>query len=758
VKPAGPVRKAGVGRFRVKLLVAMMVVVGGMTTGVLYFAQRSAESGDRARLHNEFQAELGRQLGSQEARRSLIGEWCQSLARSVRIVAALEEGEVADLYRNAELALHHVLDDDSGSAEHGFPSLLRARTFRFLDASGAVIPVSSPSHEEPVASWERQLVLEGIPADQESGYVVALEADGTKLLNEVIITPIVSTSSGETLGAIALLFSPVQFGRERRERGMRNGIFVNDHLHMESHSAEDRLFAAEATAAALGIHDTAGPGTIVAVGGTSYLAFSQAINPGSPLPTARQVCFYPIAESLARRAEQQRRILGTGMFVLLASLIASSVVSARLSKPVEQLAEVSAENAVQRERAEAALELTEKRTADELRMLNAGLQRALHDLKTTQLQVIQQERLRALGEMASGVAHDFNNALTPILGYSELLMARADGLDRQTTDHHLKTIHTSATDAASVVSRLRTFYRTTAEGDVFRALDLNHLAAEVVTLTQPRWRQQAQSNGVMIDVATALDHGMPSIAGDASALREMLTNLVFNAVDAMPSGGTITIRTYRRGNAGVLEVSDVGIGMTEEVRHRCLDPFFSTKGERGTGLGLSMVFGIIQRHCGTLEIRSKLNEGTTFVISLPTTEQTVVSTQGAESCGCRTSKQSFRVLVVDDEESIRTFLTAVLKAEGHAVEQAGQGLEALKLFHEGLFDLVITDKAMPGMNGDQLATAIKQVSPTTPVILLTGFGQFLDKSTVPDVDFLASKPISIDSLREAIATATRKAA
>jgi CheY-like chemotaxis protein len=263
----------------------------------------------------------------------------------------------------------------------------------------------------------------------------------------------------------------------------------------------------------------------------------------------------------------------------------------------------------------------------------------------------------------------------------------------------------------------------------------------------------------MIEITTQLEANLASVSGEASALREMLTNLIFNAVDAMPSGGTITLSTQREGNSNVIKVSDAGMGMTEEVRRHCLEPFFSTKGERGTGLGLSMVIGIVQRHQGTLDIKSQSGEGTTFIISLPVAD----AAESGEDVRAQDDKaetsQALRLLVVDDEQPIRTLLATLLKREGHNVVTATEGNNALRLFKEQPFDLVITDKAMPEMNGDQLAKAVKKVSPRMPVILLTGFGEFIDKETLPEVDVLASKPFSIDSLREAIAAAiTKKAA
>jgi signal transduction histidine kinase len=462
------------------------------------------------------------------------------------------------------------------------------------------------------------------------------------------------------------------------------------------------------------------------------------------------VSLYPLAEFLAQQQYTRWQILGAGALVLIAGLFVSHLLAGRLSAPVEKLEIVSTENVVQRERAEAALEVSDQ----ELRVRNAELQTALTELKATQQHVIQQERLRALGEMASGIAHDFNNALVPILGFAELLkMSPAALADREQATSYIDMIHTSAKDAASVVSRLRQFYRKQEDGEVFEAMSLEKLVKQSATLTRPRWKDQAQANGATIQVRLDLEP-VPAIAGEEAALREVLTNLIFNAVDAMPDGGTITLRTRRQGEFAVLEVEDTGTGMTEEVRKRCLEPFFSTKGERGTGLGLSMVFGIVQRHGGSIDIRSEQGRGTTFVLTLPLHQDSVEKPAESDEAS---PQKPLRVLVVDDEAKVRTLLSAALTKDGHRVEMAEDGVAGLRCFRDGRFDVVLTDKAMPRMNGDQMACAIKQMAPGMPIILLTGFGQFLNKEDLPGVNVLLSKPVGIRTLREALVTALKAA-
>lgn len=270
-------------------------------------------------------------------------------------------------------------------------------------------------------------------------------------------------------------------------------------------------------------------------------------------------------------------------------------------------------------------EIDRKRKDAELALQKAhdGLETQVEErtaeLKQIHRQLVQQERLRALGEMASGIAHDFNNALTPILGYTELMLSDEGHLeDKEKKAEHLanlKIIHTAAKDAATIVSRLRQFGRPREEG-AFGPVDLNRLIEQAIKLTQPKWQVQAMAKGVEITVEMDLEE-VGFVEGDEQQLREALTNLIFNAVDAMNTKGSICFKSYRQDDRVVMKMSDTGLGMTEAVRQKCLEPFFTTKGDKGTGLGLSMVYGIIQRHRGDIEVQSEPGKGTTFLIRLP---------------------------------------------------------------------------------------------------------------------------------------------
>lgn len=405
---------------------------------------------------------------------------------------------------------------------------------------------------------------------------------------------------------------------------------------------------------------------------------------------------------------------------------------------------------------QAGIAIANARLYNHLQESNRRLESALTELQTAQQHIIQQERLRALGQMASGIVHDVNNAISAILGYTELWIMFPNMLDnKEKILHDLQTINTAAKDAAHITRRLRGFYRAREEGNKVMPVNLNEAVLQAIDISQPKWSTQAREQGITIKIETDLQP-IPEIAGDVADLREMFVNLIFNAVDAMPENGVITFRTRRIGGYGrstdgdhvVLEVNDTGAGMTEEVRQRCVEPFFSTKGERGTGMGLAMVFGIIQRHHGVLEIESEPGVGTLFRIRFPVPEpEPSAILQTADHI----LLQPIHALVVDDDPIQLKLMSHYLEGDGHRVVAAGSGREALEQFHQGQFDVVITDRLMPEMDGPHLARVIKRIAPSKPVILVTGEADTAEESSA-HVNFILNKPVTLESFRHALAT------
>jgi signal transduction histidine kinase/ActR/RegA family two-component response regulator len=389
--------------------------------------------------------------------------------------------------------------------------------------------------------------------------------------------------------------------------------------------------------------------------------------------------------------------------------------------------------------------------------LYTKLQQAYHDLRESQDTILQQERLRALGQMASGIAHDINNAISPVTLYTDTLLEQEAQISSQGRDY-LRIIRRAIDDVGQTVARMREFYRQRERSSDLAPLELNPLVNQVLALTSARWRDLPQERGVVIDVRTELASGLPKVLGTESDIRDALTNLIFNAVDAMPEGGTLTLRTSLTHPLVGLEVRDTGAGMDEETRRRCFEPFFTTKGERGTGMGLAMVYGMVQRHDAQIEIDSVPGTGTTVRLQFKAAPTTAMA--AARTAATRPSRP-LNLLVIDDDPLVAQSLLHVLSHEGHTVTTADGGQAGIDAFAAANgqgrpFDVVMTDLGMPYVDGRAVAAAIKAMSPLTPVLLLTGWGQRLStEQTVPEhVDRLLSKPPKLAELSAALADLT----
>jgi signal transduction histidine kinase/ActR/RegA family two-component response regulator len=388
--------------------------------------------------------------------------------------------------------------------------------------------------------------------------------------------------------------------------------------------------------------------------------------------------------------------------------------------------------------------------------LYSRLQQAYQDLRESQDTILQQERLRALGQMASGIAHDINNAISPVTLYTDALLETETQMSAQGREQ-LRIIRRAVDDVGQTVARMREFYRQRERASDLVPLELNPLINQVLALTSARWRDLPQERGVVIDVRTELASGLPRILGTESDIRDALTNLVFNAVDAMPDGGTLTLRTRQVGQLVELDLSDTGAGMDEETRRRCIEPFFTTKGERGTGMGLAMVYGMVQRHDAQIEIDSALGVGTTVRLQFKAAPSVAVAPKRA----VLRPNRPLNLLVIDDDPLVAQSLLHVLNHEGHTVTTADGGQAGIDAFATANkqarpFDVVMTDLGMPYVDGRAVAAAIKSMSPRTPILLLTGWGQRLStEQNVPEhVDRLLSKPPKLAELSAALAEMT----
>jgi len=377
--------------------------------------------------------------------------------------------------------------------------------------------------------------------------------------------------------------------------------------------------------------------------------------------------------------------------------------------------------------------------------------RAFGELASAQDQLVRTEKLRALGEMASGVAHDFNNVLASILGRAQLLLERIqdDKLRRW-----LQVIERAAMDGARTVRRLQDFTGIRRDQPAV-AVDLNQVVQQVLEATESTWRQDAGRRGVEIEVATELAERLPKVAGDPAELREAFTNLVLNAVDAMPKGGHLTLRSSTADGQVMVEVTDTGTGIPEPIRQKIFDPFFTTKGPKGTGLGLSMAYGILARHGGRITVESEEGRGTTFRLMFPPSDQ--IEEVAPEPAPAAASSVALRCLVVDDEEEVAEVVADILTTAGHTAVIAASGQAAVDHIGAEPFDLVFTDLAMPGMTGWQVARAVKAKAPEVPVVMMSGFGVEVAPAELHTngVDLVLSKPLQIKDVLRAVETILR---
>lgn len=386
--------------------------------------------------------------------------------------------------------------------------------------------------------------------------------------------------------------------------------------------------------------------------------------------------------------------------------------------------------------------------AEEAERHVAELNHYIEEQKRIREQFSQIEKMSALGELASGVAHDFNNTLAGVLGRAQLLLETKDPAK---VEAGLNIIIKTAKDGAKTVKRIQDFARQRRDHD-FQPVDVRLLLLDVSEITRPRWKNRAEAANIHINLEIECAPGVTAM-GDESELREVLVNMVFNAVDALPDGGTLTMAAKERRDAVEILVRDTGMGMSEETRLRAFDPFFTTKDKAGMGLGLAVSYGIIRRHDATVDVESQLGFGTTFRIRLPipgrVTKTHAVTPFVNLPRAARTSSPT-RILVVDDEEYVRDLLRDILEKEGCEAVVADGGYQALSLFENGNFDAVFTDIGMPDMNGWELSRAVRQRNTNIPVAVITGWGEAVgsQERQAAQVDWVLAKPFEAPQIVE----------
>ena len=391
--------------------------------------------------------------------------------------------------------------------------------------------------------------------------------------------------------------------------------------------------------------------------------------------------------------------------------------------------------------------VTQAAIAIENARLFAELNESYAQVQQAQEELVRSEKLRGLGQMAAGIAHDLNNMLAAILGQVELLKLR--GAPPEVRDG-LATLETAASDGAQVVHRLQDFARQRAASPL-APMDLAPAVHEALEITRPRWQDELQQRGKTIAIHAALGD-LPLILGHAPEIREVLTNLIFNAVDAMPDGGRLTLAGAATLSGVTLTLTDTGVGMAEDVRQKIFEPFFTTKGVRGTGLGLAVVYSILERHGGRVAVASAPGQGTTVTLTF----QAAAAGLAAPAVAPPLRPASRRLLLIDDEPLVRTILGSLLRAMGHTVTEAASGADGLATLAAHPVDCVLTDLGMPEMTGWDVARAVRAQHPLLPIVLLTGWGEQApgDVAEMPLADRVLGKPVRLEELLDTIAELT----
>ena len=369
---------------------------------------------------------------------------------------------------------------------------------------------------------------------------------------------------------------------------------------------------------------------------------------------------------------------------------------------------------------------------------------AYDELRQTQTQLVLSAKLNALGEMAGGVAHDFNNILAAILGRTQLLLSKVQDSDAR---RQLQVVEQAALDGANTVRRVQEFTRVRHD-EHFETLDINEVLQGVVELTKSAWLTSAKKRGVTLEIHLRLGATQP-IAGNASELREVFTNMILNAVDAMPWGGDLTISSEDVDRAVLVRVRDTGIGMDAETRVRIFDPFFTTKRVKGTGLGLSVAYGIVTRHRGTITVDSERDVGTELVMCFPSGK---VPERRHPVTGVESIVPTLDIVAVDDEGTVLDVLVDMLRARGHRVRAALGGAAGIAEIGRRRPHAVFSDLGMPDVNGWDVVRAVKADHPETLTVLVTGWGFQLDEANAQTrgVDLILAKPFSMEDIDRVI--------
>jgi signal transduction histidine kinase len=581
--------KSSILRFRVKLLGAMMLVVSGITALGLYLAERQLAANAEQELELEFQGEVASLHSVQEMHRTALAERCRALAQKPRIHAALEDNALDLLYPNAQDELRDMMDwKDEGVDKPGAVAL-HATFYRFLDGRGAVItPPNAREVGELRSDEERQLSLNRGPAEQQIGYLFRRSDDGPETVDEMIAMPIISSETDQPIAAIVVGVKPLEFGRRRGSGGIKSGIWLRSRLHLFSpldDSAREMMLGRE-LGQAIASTDRSERSLRVEVNGVPHLLLYKLLNPNSLYPPAYEICIYPLNDLLARQRQLRWQIIGAGLLLLLGAFAVSHFASARLSEPVTKLAQDSAEDRAERERAEAALEKTSK----ELQRAARFSANTSHQLKTPVAV------LRAGLEELRG-----HENLTP------------EGLEEIAALIHQTYRITSIIEDLLLLSQMDAGRLQIA----FTTVDLSRLIeAQMDDLS-------ALPDGVGAEVES--DCRDIHIAGEKHYVALILQNLLENARKYNRPGGRIRIRCREEGDWAVLTVGNTGRSISSPAREHIFERFHRGsvgEGIPGHGLGLNLARELARLHGGDLKLVCSGEDWTEFEVRFRLARQT----------------------------------------------------------------------------------------------------------------------------------------
>lgn len=574
-------------RFRLKLLAAMMVVISAMTGFAFYLAQRQLALNAEQELEREFQGEIAALHQVQDVHRAALATSCRVLAEKPRIHAALEDNALDLLYPNAKDELRDLMRQKDQRLEESETPALQATFCRFLDSRGAVITPPNPTDFGTLRlEEESQLALKTLPGEEQIGYLLRRSADSGETVDEVIAMPILSSETGEPIAAIVVGVKPVELGRHRLPSSIKSGIWLSDHLYLPSlaDSAQTTMLEREVTRVIAPL-DRPEKSFRVKVNGVPHLLFYKWLNPDSLFPPAYEICIYSLSDLLTRQEQVRWQILGAGAVLLFGAFAVTHFAAGRLSGPVTQLVEESAEDRAERDRAEAALEKTSK----ELQRSARFSANTSHQLKTP-VAVLRAglEELRA------------HENLTP------------EGREEIATLIHQTYRITSIIEDLLLLSQM--------DAGCLRinpsSVDLSHLLeAQIDDLS-------ALPDGMDVEVES--DCARVQIAGEKHYVGLILQNLLENARKYNRPGGRIQIRCQENGEWAVITVGNTGRIIPEPAREHIFERFHrGSVGEdiKGHGLGLNLARELARLHGGDVRLLSSENDWTVFEVRFRLVQQ-----------------------------------------------------------------------------------------------------------------------------------------